>query len=141
MQIHNRQSIRLKGYDYSQQGLYFITICCQNRACLFGEIIKDKMILNEAGNMISTEWLALKKRFHNIELHEYIVMPKHFHGLLEIVNNTVGTSHAGDQNNKKGKEIIGIGQPQGYAPTSLTVGNIIGAYKSITSVAYIRGIK
>lgn len=140
----NRRSIRLKNYDYSQEGKYFITICCQDRASLFGKIDKGEMILNEAGKMIATEWLALKSRFPNIELHEYIVMPNHFHGILGIVentaviptNNTVGTSLAGVQNNKNG-------QPQGIAPTGLppTVGNIIGAFKSISSVAYIKGIE
>jgi len=49
--IHHRRSIRLKGYDYSQAGLYFITICCQNRNCLFGKIVDRKMILNDAGKM------------------------------------------------------------------------------------------
>lgn len=157
MRILNRRSIRLKGYDYSQEGLYFISICCQNRACLFGKIIQDEMILNDAGNMISTEWLALKNRFANIRLHEYIVMPNHFHGILEIVENTaviptnniVGTSLAGVPdtgkdyegvpNNEKGNhEGVPQRQPQGCAPT---VGDIIGAFKSITSVEYIRGIK
>ena len=50
--IHNRRSIRLKGYDYSQAGLYFITICVQNRKCLFGDVIAGKMILNDAGRMV-----------------------------------------------------------------------------------------
>jgi REP element-mobilizing transposase RayT len=69
--------VRLKGYDYSQAGMYFITICVQNRECLFGEIINGQMILNDAGKMIETEWLNLKKRFDNIELHEYAIMPNH----------------------------------------------------------------
>ncbi len=58
--IHNRQSIRLKGYDYSSSGLYFITICVQNRAHLFGKIENRKMVLNDAGKMIQTEWINLK---------------------------------------------------------------------------------
>jgi REP element-mobilizing transposase RayT len=145
----NRRSIRLKNYDYSQEGKYFITICCQDRASLFGKIDNGEMILNEAGNMIITEWLALKNRFPHIELDEYIVMPNHFHGILGIVNqnafpptnNTVGTFLAGVQNNKNGQPQE-KGQPQGFAPTELpTVGQIIGAFKSITSVEYIRGIE
>ncbi len=83
--IHNRRSIRLKGYDYSQAGLYFITICVQNREWLFGKIENDEMILNDAGKMVEIEWLNLKNLFPNIELHEYITMPNHFHGILEIV--------------------------------------------------------
>ncbi|MCZ4693613.1 transposase [Ancylomarina euxinus] len=155
MQEYSRRSIRLKNYDYSQEGKYFITICCQDRTCLFGKIDKGEMILNEAGKMIESEWLALKSRFPNIVLDEFVVMPNHFHGILGIVdknavvptNNNVETPLAGVQNNKTGKP--DIGQPQGSAPTGITptiktnptVGNIIGAFKSITSVEYIKGIE
>ncbi|WP_016949738.1 hypothetical protein [Anabaena sp. PCC 7108] len=55
--IHKRQSIRLKGYDYSQSGLYFITICCYQRECLFGNIINNQVILNNFGELIKEEWL------------------------------------------------------------------------------------
>ena len=70
------------------------------------------MYPNEAGKMIETEWLDLKKRFPNIELHEYVIMPNHFHGIIEIVS----------QNQK-------------------TVGDMLDAFKSITTLAYIRGVK
>ena len=59
MQIHNRQSIQLKGYDYSQEGLYFIPFCCQDRACLLDKIEQGEMILNETANMISIEYQAI----------------------------------------------------------------------------------
>ncbi|MBK8443155.1 MAG: transposase [Sphingobacteriales bacterium] len=87
--IHHRRSIRLKGYEYSQAGLYFITICCQDRACLFGGVVKGEMILNDAGMMVENEWNQLHERFTNIQLHEYIVMPNHFHAILEIVGATL----------------------------------------------------
>jgi putative transposase len=57
--IHHRRSIRLKGYDYSQAGMYFITICCQNRTCRFGEITDNEMILNEFGQIALNEWIKL----------------------------------------------------------------------------------
>ncbi|MDR6195380.1 transposase [Siphonobacter sp. SORGH_AS_0500] len=88
--IHHRRSIRLKGYDYSQAGLYFITICVQNRECLFGEILKGELFLNEAGQMVVSQWSALPERFKNIVLHEFVVMPNHFHAILEI--ETVGAT-------------------------------------------------
>ena len=65
--IHQRKSIRLKGYDYTQAGLYFITICCQDRACRVGSGEIDEMILNDAWKMVETEWMHLKIRFTNIE--------------------------------------------------------------------------
>ena len=154
---HHRRSIRLKGYDYSQAGLYFITICVQNRECLFGEIVgaslvdaqnmDAKMILNDAGKMVQSEWIKLQERFTNIALHEYIVMPNHFHAILEIVGATivVAQNDLDIQNvvvaqNKNGECNI-QGQPQGIAPTGKTVGDMVGAFESITTVEYIRGVK
>jgi REP element-mobilizing transposase RayT len=131
--IHKRRSIRLKGYDYSKAGLYFITICVQNRECLFGKIENEEMVLNDAGKMIETEWMNLKIRFPNIELNEFVVMPNHFHGILEIVGATLVVAPIDD--------IMEKGQPQGIAPMNKTIGNMMDAFKSITTVEYIRGVK
>ncbi len=84
--IHHRRSIRLSGYDYSKAGLYFITICVQNKLHLFGEITDDAMVLNDAGVMIEKWWNELKNKFPNIELDEFVVMPNHFHGILQIID-------------------------------------------------------
>jgi len=75
--IHHRRSIRLKTYDYSQAGLYFITICCQNRICRFGNIKNGEMILNECGIIAHNEWIQLRKRFQNFELDVFQIMPNH----------------------------------------------------------------
>jgi REP element-mobilizing transposase RayT len=87
--IHHRRSIRLTGYDYSQCGYYFITVCTQGRRCLFGEIKKGRLILNDAGKMIGHWWNELKNKYANIEIDEYVVMPNHCHGIINIVG-TVG---------------------------------------------------
>ena len=161
---HHRRSIRLAGYDYAQAGLYFNTICIQKRKCLLANIIGESLVLNEAGKMVEMEWLALGERFPAIRLHEYIVMPNHFHGIIEIV----GSPLVGDHRNEKGQPQgiaptpapgnaptsapgnaptapPGIGQPQGIAPTPTsaqkTVGEIMGAFKSITTGKYIEGVK
>jgi len=83
--IHHRKSIRLKGYDYSKAGLYFITICTHNRQCLFGDIVDGKMILNEAGKIADACWQDIPNHFPNAILHEYIVMPNHVHGIIELM--------------------------------------------------------
>lgn len=158
-QRHNRQSIRLKGYDYSQAGLYFITLCCQNREHFFGYISQQKMHLSDAGKMIQSEWLALPARFPEIHLHEYIVMPNHFHAIIELVGATLVVAQNAEQVNQnsgiQNPEIKTVlpsqGQPRGLSQRSSqsnpplqpkkTVGDIIGAYKSITTVEYIRGVK
>ena len=82
---HHRRSIRLKGYDYSQEGLYFITLCTQNRACLFGKIENGKMILNDAGQIANECWLNISNHFPNVMLHEFIIMPNHVHGIIQLV--------------------------------------------------------
>jgi REP element-mobilizing transposase RayT len=81
-QIHNRKSIRLKGYDYSQAGLYFITICCENRDCLFGKIINGEMVLNDMGKMVECVWYELPQHYPDVQLGQFVVMPNHIHGVL-----------------------------------------------------------
>jgi putative transposase len=87
---HHRRSIRLKGYDYSRQGRYFVTLCVQDRRHFFGEIINQEMYLNEAGLMIEKWYLELENKFPSIQCHEYVVMPNHFHCIIEITSTTVG---------------------------------------------------
>ena len=82
---HHRRSIRLKGYDYTQAGAYFVTICTQHRECFFGEIIDGAMQLNDAGQMVEKWWAELTHKFPSVETDEYIVMPNHFHGIIVIV--------------------------------------------------------
>jgi putative transposase len=81
---HHRRSIRLKGYDYSSPGHYFITICTQNRACLFGEIVDGKMIMNDAGKMVDKWYFEIRNKFPKIKCDEYKIMPNHFHCIIEI---------------------------------------------------------
>ena len=75
----------MKGYDYSQPGLYFVTICVQNRDCLFGKIIDKKMYPNDAGKMIEKWYYELQNKFPDIKCDEMIVMPNHFHCIIHNV--------------------------------------------------------
>jgi putative transposase len=86
-EIHHRRSYRLQQYDYSRAGLYFITICTQARKCLFGIIKDGKMILNDAGKIANECWLKIPEHFPNAVLHEYIVMPNHVHGIIELTKD------------------------------------------------------
>ncbi len=76
--------MRLDGYDYSQEGWYFITICTQDRRCVFGQIIGDRMQLNDAGVMIESWWKKLAGKFPIVQTDEYVVMPNHFHGIINV---------------------------------------------------------
>ena len=91
-EIHHRHSIRLKGYDYSSNGAYFITICVKNRECIFGEIINGEMYLNDYGKIVSEEWLKTEKVRKNIIIDEFVIMPNHFHGIIIIDNSKVTVS-------------------------------------------------
>src|SRR5450432_1797235 len=82
--IHHRRSICLKGYDYSRAGLYFITMCVQDRKCLFGKIVGDEMILNENGTIACQQWQELPGRFKNMELDVFQIMPNHMHGIIAV---------------------------------------------------------
>ena len=104
--IHHRRSIRLRGYDYSQAGLYFVTICCQNMAHLFGKIIDGKMALNDAGKIIEKIWHEIPNDFKNIHLHEYITMPNHIHGIIEIAIHSRSTQIPGINETHVGADSI-----------------------------------
>ncbi len=81
---HNRRSIRLQDFDYSQPGSYFVTLCSWNRECLFGMIRDSKMGVNEAGEIVAETWGLLPDRFPGILLDEMIIMPNHIHGIINI---------------------------------------------------------
>ncbi len=97
--IHHRRSIRLKGYDYSQSGLYFITLCVVDKTCMFGNVVEGKMQLNDIGQLVEQEWLnTINIRHNDVRLHNYIVMPNHFHAIIEIRR---GESHSPQSHSPK----------------------------------------
>jgi len=139
-EIHHRRSIRLKDYDYSQAGAYFITICTKEKECLFGEIHNGEMKLNEAGKMVLHVWNKLTVKYSGVEIDEYIVMPNHMHGIVLIVGagpracpvSIAGQQHEDGQPQK-------TGQPQGVAPT-LSLPDIVHRLKSFTTAQYRLGV-
>ncbi|AFZ30581.1 hypothetical protein Glo7428_2037 [Gloeocapsa sp. PCC 7428] len=84
---HHRRSIRLKGYDYSSVGAYFITICTHQRRCLFGVIRNGVMELNAYGQIVAECWQQIPQHFSRVQLDAFVVMPNHVHGILMITNN------------------------------------------------------
>ncbi|KQM67186.1 hypothetical protein ASE74_06905 [Pedobacter sp. Leaf216] len=124
--IHHRRSIRLKGYDYSKAGAYFITICCEDRIHRFGKVEGDEMILNQSGTIAYNEWINLSDRYSNFELDVFQIMPNHMHGIIVLSDlNAVGATLAvAHEENELTKATARV------APT---IANIVGAYKSIVS--------
>ncbi len=134
--IHNRRSLRLPGYDYSQPGAYFVTICVQHREARFGNIARDEMIIDDAGKMVYAEWQRLPARFATMELDAFVVMPNHLHAIVRIVDST-----------DVGEIRVEASQRAGTSPAPTdqtarpTLSDMVGAFKSITTDEYIRGVK
>ncbi len=84
---HDRKTIRLKGYDYAQNGAYFVTICIKNKECISGEILDGKIVLNDVGEMIQSVWNGLPEHYPHVELDQFVVMPNHMHGIVVISND------------------------------------------------------
>lgn len=132
-QKHHRRSIRVKGYDYSSKGAYYVTIVTWHRDCIFGEVVDKEVILNNLGKIADECWRAIPEHFPFVELGAHVVMPNHAHGIIVIRNDesmTVGATNS-----------VGATQwvaptpsqtrPKGPKPKSL--GAIIGSFKSAVS--------
>jgi REP element-mobilizing transposase RayT len=144
--IHHRKSIRLRDYDYSANGAYFVTVCVQRREGLFGNIVDDAMDLTDAGRMVEGWWTKLPEKFSGVHLDEFTIMPNHFHGII-IVGATpcgcpdVGRPHGADEpepGRPHGADEPEPGRPHGAAPT---VGDVMDWFKTMTTNAYIRGVR
>jgi putative transposase len=134
-----RKSIRLKGYDYSAPGYYFVTICTNDRQCLFGEIIDEGMKLNDAGRMVKSVFCEIPVFYKDIVIDEFVVMPNHIHGIVII--NYIGVPPRRDAcPERPGAKDW---QPQGVAPTdsNLSLPDVIHRFKSLTTHHYIKGVK
>lgn len=126
-----RRWIRLRGYDYTQPGAYFVTICTQERLCLFGEIVDRTVILNDSGRIATKCWNDIPVHFPHVALDHFLVMPNHVHGILWIVKTVVAKDLPPDGE----KQVWPVGaknlsplrlQPAG---TSKTIGSIIRGFK------------
>lgn len=88
------ESIRLKNWDYSKSGWYYVTICTKNRERIFGNILNKQMILNKKGEIARNCWDDLVNHYFNIKLDEYIIMPNHVHGIIAITNPVSAKQHS-----------------------------------------------
>ena len=126
--IHHRRSIRLKGYNYAQAGFYFITICCQDRACLFGDVVDGEMKLNDSGKIANGCWMEIPDHFPNAVLHKHIVMPNHIHGIIELKSESVGTENFPPHKNVA-NDTVGTNNHSSLRSPSKTIGSIIRGFK------------
>ena len=146
---HRRRSIRLKGYDYTQAGAYFITICTQDRECVLGTVSDGIVRVNDAGRMAQLVWNEMPAHYPGVELDTFIVMPNHLHGIVVLV----GAALRGRPDlEERGRERPG--QAQGPAPTGvsavgdsgvahagMSLGDVVHRFKTMTTKRYADGVK
>jgi REP element-mobilizing transposase RayT len=150
----NRCSIRLRDYDYTQDGVYFVTVCAHNHECMFGEIVGGEMKLNGRGEIVQDCWKAIPQHFEGVELDEYIVTPNHAHGIIvinrweqmsnaaknvrigentetnDIEKGNVGARHALPLHKKYVPSNEDVPMPVPGKPIARSLGIIVGSFKS-----------
>lgn len=134
---HHRRSIRLKGYDYSRVGAYFITTVVKNRECILSEIRNGDVVLSVLGEIVNRVWNDIPKRFPSVTLDAFAIMPNHIHGILILTDN-VGATLAVAQN---GAAVAQDRARASLAPTRPTLGNVVGVFKSLCTTTWLDYIK
>jgi putative transposase len=132
---HDRQSIRLKGYDYSQPGVYSVTICTEGRACVLGEVVEGRMVLSAAGEIVQANWDGLPEHYPHVRLDAFQIMPNHVHAIIVLVGDEVGAGPGGRLTSGEHNDV----QPRRPAPvdkykTRHSVSEIIRSFKAYTTI-------
>ena len=141
---HHRRSIRLPGYDYTQDGAYFVTLVAANRECLFGDVVDGHVVLSTCGKIVDWFWRDIPRHAAYVRLDAYVVMPNHVHAVLWIANvgatQTYKPVDGGpvflEESGIRDKGSPGFASPlpdRAIGPASHSVGAIIGNYKSVTT--------
>ncbi len=140
----NRKSNRLKGYDYSRARHYFVTVCAQDRRCLFGEINAGRMVLNQTGEMVDRWWRKTESKFPHVESGEYVLMPNHIHGVVAIVgaDPRVRPKRDGCESNEpQAEERRRHTENEQGGHTGPPLQEVIRWFKTMTTNEYIKEVK
>jgi putative transposase len=124
---HHRRSIRLKGYDYTQAGAYFVTICTWQHACSFGEIVDGVIRLTAEGRIASEQWVRLERRFPRADFSAFVIMPNHVHGIVVLTDEGRG---AGVESGNVGNGKPPLRPYNGPRVVPGSLGAIVRAYKA-----------
>jgi len=144
--FRKRKLIRLKGYDYSQAGACFLTICAQDGIHFFGDINDGGMILSDAGEMIEKWYFEIENKYPHVTCGDHVIMPNHFHCII-VISSAFGD---GDGNNQvaqvgalseKGRQSQRQGQEERGSPRRESIFDIVSWFKTMTTNEYIRGVK
>jgi len=126
---HHRRSIRLRDYDYTQAGAYFVTIVCQDRACLFGDVVDGVMHLNDAGRMVQAVWNEIPLYYPGVDVEASSILPNHMHGVILLFEPDVIAQTQS-------------GQPPVVAPaTPMSLPDVVHRFKLLTTKRHTDGVK
>ena len=138
---NKRRSLRLKNYDYSRTGAYFVTVCVRKRLCLFGDIVEGRMNASARGEMVAKAWHDLPGHYAGVNVDSFVLMPNHIHGIVVLNPNSVGAAPCGRPSSVT---VVNAGQPRGVAPTNekrLALPDVIHRFKSWTTKLYSDGVR
>jgi REP element-mobilizing transposase RayT len=128
--VHHRRSIRLQGYDYTQAGAYFVTICTGQKQCILGEVVDGAVVLSRYGRLAVMCWEWLAQHYPYVELDAWVVMPNHLHGIIVIsdAEDADGLSRGGSRTAPTTPDATAA-----TAPKRKTLGRLIGAFKTVST--------
>lgn len=134
--LPKRKNLRLPEYDYAQEGMYFVTVCTHDKACLFGDIVNDEMVLIHGGKMVERWYNKLEKKFSNIQCDMFVCMPNHIHFIVNIVGADLCVRPDETEPQISDRNISGSG-----AHTGAPLQTAVQWFKTMTTNAYIHGVK
>ncbi len=156
--MHRRRSIRLKAFDYTSAGSYFVTVCVHGRAVLLGQATGNEMCLSDAGLMVKAVWQELSDVYPGVALDEFVVMPNHVHGIIKLVGHDPNVeqiaSNTGDRGRPRGaaptgesgssSPTVGAGPracPGTTSHTILSLPDVVHRFKTMTTKRYADGVR
>ena len=131
-QKHHRRSIRLKGYDYTSPGAYFVTICVQDRACVLGRVVADQMQLSAWGKIAAVKWSWLEEQYPYVTQDAWVVMPNHIHGIL-VIEDISDLEHDSRLRCRDDSRIVPTTQTIPTQTKRKPLGRLIGAFKTVST--------
>ncbi len=126
-----RRAIRLRGYDYGQEGAYFVTICTRDRICSLGDVVDGDMVLSDAGRLAQATWQALPQHYLNVRLDAWVVMPNHVHGIVWLVSDGPSTQAGLETRPYRQRRTGSVGA--GFKPARRGLPEIVRGFKTFSA--------
>jgi len=129
--IHHRRSIRLKGYNYTSSGAYFVTMCTRDQACTLGDIVRGAVVLSNIGRIVAQSWMWLGDHHPYVDLDAWVIMPNHIHGIVVILDDDIVSRDR--RGGCRGDPCRGGSRTAPTAAKRKPLGRLIGAFKTVST--------